>query len=120
MNQVSNCHHVEQQLACNQPLTVAQQTHLAGCPACRGKQAAYLQLDQRLMTAFETRIPDDFTDRLMVLIEQEPTADAMPRMERLLASLPFRVGLITAAILVLLGHIVRFFLTALVVTMAAT
>jgi len=110
---------VEQQLACNQPLTSEQQAHLAECPACRDKQTAFQQLDRRLAAAFDTRVPDDFSDRVMAALEQEPATE-QALIERLLASLPFRVGLIATALLVLLGHIVRFFLTAFIVTMAAS
>jgi anti-sigma factor RsiW len=110
---------VEQQLACNQPLTSEQQAHLADCPACRDKQADFQQLDRQLKAAFDTQAPDDFSDRVMAALEQEPATEPV-MMERLLASLPFRVGLIATALLVLLGHIVRFFLTAFIVTMAAT
>jgi hypothetical protein len=56
-NRVSNCQEVEQQLACNQPLTSEQETHLAGCPSCQDKQAAFQQLDQRLMAVFDTQVP---------------------------------------------------------------
>ncbi|MEJ2692574.1 MAG: hypothetical protein P8166_05790 [Candidatus Thiodiazotropha sp.] len=119
MNRVSNCQDVEQQLACYQPLTPEQQAHLADCPACRDKQTAFQQLDRRLTAALDMQVPDDFSDRVLAALEQEPATE-LTLTERLLASLPFRLGLIATALLVLLGHIVRFFLTAFIVTMAAT
>lgn len=119
MNRFSNCQDVEQQLACDQPLTSEQRAHLADCPTCRDKQAAFQQLDQQLTVAFDTPAPHDFSDRVMAALEQVPVSEPA-LMERLLASLPFRIGLVATALLVLLGHIARFFLTTFIVTMAAT
>ncbi|MEJ2610333.1 MAG: hypothetical protein P8179_09635 [Candidatus Thiodiazotropha sp.] len=38
----------------------------------------------------------------------------------ILASLPFRIGLVATTLVILLDHIIHLFLTAFIVTMAAT
>ncbi|NOZ51624.1 MAG: hypothetical protein GXP08_00555 [Gammaproteobacteria bacterium] len=114
------CHQIDQALACHQSLTPMQSEHIETCPLCMAHRATYQQLDKLMATSLSVNPPDHFADRVMSVIETSPVNEYHLFAEKLLASLPLRICLVSGAAVILIGHIVRFILSTVFVTMAAT
>lgn len=121
----TNCDTIIECMTLGQPLTQAQQMHVNVCKHCQSVQQQMQHLDNLVNQAFQDTVPQDFVERVMAQLPNVTTHanDESMLGEKLLTmisgSRSLQTLLLGLGMAFGLTHIVRFFLSIFIASMAA-
>jgi len=121
----TNCETIQETIALAHTLTQAQKAHLATCTHCQRVQQQMQQLDSLVEQATQDLVPQGFVERVMARLPgSTPSLNsesllgekllAMVSRSRLLQTLLLGLGMVVG-----ITHIVRFFVSIFIASMAA-